>query len=188
MICGEFTDFGTAFYHSAVNYTSLGYGDLIDQGVESFHRSDSEGCTIVTIERHSPDRFSTGPLYMCPPRARGLAPSRVFLLYRTDNLLPTPPRIAPFWVSAEVLANNRGAKFTKTCRSRRNPLSGNNLQQIAASRFSPFCSLSLRSLREFAATCTTLLLRSGRFSMSVAATSSSAFRPRRRAISASATF
>jgi hypothetical protein len=29
MICGEFTDFGTALYHSAVNYTSLGYGDLI---------------------------------------------------------------------------------------------------------------------------------------------------------------
>ena len=29
MICGEFTDFRTAFYHSAVNYTSLGYGDLI---------------------------------------------------------------------------------------------------------------------------------------------------------------
>jgi hypothetical protein len=29
MVCGEFTDFGTAFYHSAVNYTSLGYGDLI---------------------------------------------------------------------------------------------------------------------------------------------------------------
>jgi Ion channel len=28
MICGEFTDFGTSFYHSAVNYTSLGYGDL----------------------------------------------------------------------------------------------------------------------------------------------------------------
>jgi hypothetical protein len=32
--------------------------------VESFHRSDSEDCTIVTIERHSPDGFSTGPLYM----------------------------------------------------------------------------------------------------------------------------
>src|SRR5437588_1874123 len=32
--------------------------------VESFHRSDSEGCTIVIIERHSPDRFSTGPLYV----------------------------------------------------------------------------------------------------------------------------
>jgi Ion channel len=29
MICGEFTDFGTAFYHSAVNYTSLGYGDFL---------------------------------------------------------------------------------------------------------------------------------------------------------------
>jgi hypothetical protein len=29
MICGEFSDFGTALYHSAVNYTSLGYGDLI---------------------------------------------------------------------------------------------------------------------------------------------------------------
>jgi hypothetical protein len=29
IICGEFPDFGTAFYHSAVNYTSLGYGDVI---------------------------------------------------------------------------------------------------------------------------------------------------------------
>lgn len=29
LMCGEFSDFGTAFYHSAVNYTSLGYGDLI---------------------------------------------------------------------------------------------------------------------------------------------------------------
>jgi hypothetical protein len=29
LICGEFADFGTAYYHSAVNYTSLGYGDLI---------------------------------------------------------------------------------------------------------------------------------------------------------------
>ncbi len=27
--CGEFSEFGTAFYHSAVNYTTLGYGDLI---------------------------------------------------------------------------------------------------------------------------------------------------------------
>lgn len=27
--CGEFADFGIAYYHSAVNYTSLGYGDLI---------------------------------------------------------------------------------------------------------------------------------------------------------------
>ena len=29
ILCGEFRDFGTAFYHSAVNYTSLGYGDVI---------------------------------------------------------------------------------------------------------------------------------------------------------------
>jgi hypothetical protein len=27
--CGEFHDFETAFYHSAVNYTSLGYGDIV---------------------------------------------------------------------------------------------------------------------------------------------------------------
>jgi hypothetical protein len=26
---GEFTDFATAFYHSAVNYTTLGYGDIV---------------------------------------------------------------------------------------------------------------------------------------------------------------
>jgi len=29
VICGEFSDFHTAYYHSAVNYTSLGYGDII---------------------------------------------------------------------------------------------------------------------------------------------------------------
>ena len=29
VICGEFQEFGTAYYHSAVNYTTLGYGDLI---------------------------------------------------------------------------------------------------------------------------------------------------------------
>jgi hypothetical protein len=28
-VCGEFSDFATAYYHSAVNYTSLGYGDII---------------------------------------------------------------------------------------------------------------------------------------------------------------
>lgn len=27
--CGEFRDLGTAYYHSAVNYTTLGYGDLL---------------------------------------------------------------------------------------------------------------------------------------------------------------
>ena len=29
VICGEFADFGTAYYHSAVNYTTLGYGDVL---------------------------------------------------------------------------------------------------------------------------------------------------------------
>jgi len=28
-LCGEFPHFGAAFYHSAVNYTSLGYGDVV---------------------------------------------------------------------------------------------------------------------------------------------------------------
>jgi hypothetical protein len=29
VICGEFQDFGSAYYHSAVNFTTLGYGDVI---------------------------------------------------------------------------------------------------------------------------------------------------------------
>jgi hypothetical protein len=29
LMCGEFQNFGFAFYHSAVNYTTLGYGDVI---------------------------------------------------------------------------------------------------------------------------------------------------------------
>jgi Ion channel len=29
VICGEFSEFGAAYYHSAVNYTTLGYGDVI---------------------------------------------------------------------------------------------------------------------------------------------------------------
>jgi hypothetical protein len=29
IVCGEFQEFGTAYYHSAVNYTTLGYGDFI---------------------------------------------------------------------------------------------------------------------------------------------------------------
>jgi hypothetical protein len=29
MMCGEFSAFGNAFDHSAVNYTSLGYGDVL---------------------------------------------------------------------------------------------------------------------------------------------------------------
>jgi hypothetical protein len=29
VLCGEFPAFGLAYYHSAVNYTTLGYGDVI---------------------------------------------------------------------------------------------------------------------------------------------------------------
>lgn len=29
VICGEFEGFGIAYYHSAMNYTTLGYGDVI---------------------------------------------------------------------------------------------------------------------------------------------------------------
>ena len=29
VICGEFHEFGLAYYHSAVNYTTLGYGDIV---------------------------------------------------------------------------------------------------------------------------------------------------------------
>jgi hypothetical protein len=29
IICGEFQQFGAAYYHSAVNYSTLGYGDMI---------------------------------------------------------------------------------------------------------------------------------------------------------------
>jgi hypothetical protein len=29
MLCGEFADFEAAYYHSAVNFTTLGYGDII---------------------------------------------------------------------------------------------------------------------------------------------------------------
>lgn len=29
LLCGEFIQFGGAFYHSATNYTTLGYGDVV---------------------------------------------------------------------------------------------------------------------------------------------------------------
>jgi hypothetical protein len=29
VLCGEFQELGIAYYHSAVNYTTLGYGDLL---------------------------------------------------------------------------------------------------------------------------------------------------------------
>jgi hypothetical protein len=33
MVCGEFQVFGTAYYHSAVNYTTLGYGECRDVAI-----------------------------------------------------------------------------------------------------------------------------------------------------------
>jgi hypothetical protein len=29
VLCGEFQEFGTAYHHLAVNYTTLGYGDVL---------------------------------------------------------------------------------------------------------------------------------------------------------------
>jgi hypothetical protein len=29
LLCGEFKDMGTSYYHSAVNFTTLGYGDVL---------------------------------------------------------------------------------------------------------------------------------------------------------------
>jgi hypothetical protein len=29
ILCGEFQEFGAAYYHSAVNYSTLGYGDVV---------------------------------------------------------------------------------------------------------------------------------------------------------------
>jgi len=36
MVCGEFSEFAGAYYHSAVNYTTLGYGDVIMTGSWKF--------------------------------------------------------------------------------------------------------------------------------------------------------
>src|SRR5438477_13174964 len=77
--------------------------------VESFHRSDSEGCTIVIIERHSPDRFSTGPLYIYVRSTRTrVGPLQSLLAVSNRSSSAYSSRTAPFWVSAEVLANHSG--------------------------------------------------------------------------------
>ncbi len=84
--------------------------DLLD------HIVALKGCTIVTIERHSPDRLSAGPLYMriyarsthsgsCPPESSCCI--EAIIVFR-----PALPRTAAPWVSAEVLANHRELHFT----------------------------------------------------------------------------
>jgi hypothetical protein len=86
--------------------------------VGSFQRSDSEGCTIVTIVRHSPDQLSNGPLYMCiyvrSTRTRARHPPESFCCIESIVVFtPTPPRTAVFCVSGEVLANYSHEEFHK---------------------------------------------------------------------------
>src|SRR6266566_6133654 len=76
--------------------------------VESSHRRDSAGCTIVTIERHSPDRSST-VLYICallahagwPPRESSccIEPIIVCLLHQEPPRLGSRPR---FWRTTQL--------------------------------------------------------------------------------------
>jgi hypothetical protein len=67
---------------------------------------DSARCTIVTIERPSPDRLSAGPYMYLRCRALGIAASGVFLVYRDDRIQAYSTRNRPAWVSADVLANH----------------------------------------------------------------------------------
>ncbi len=60
----------------------------------------------------------------------------------------------------ERLASKREIKFTKSCRSRRNPLKSSKLQQIEANRFFLHFSLFVCNLSELSSICTTFLLRS----------------------------
>jgi len=69
---------------------------------------------------------------------------------------PLRLRVVP---DRDHLLCKREIKFAKSCRSRRKALKSSKLKQKPASRFSPFCSLSIRNLRAFVATCTTFLLR-----------------------------
>ena len=74
--------------------------------VGSFHKSDSEGCTIVTIERHSSDRLSAGPSYMhiyARSARSGLAPLGSSCCTESIIVFTPPTRTAPFRASAEVL-------------------------------------------------------------------------------------
>ena len=99
--------------------------------VESFHRSDSDGCTII-IERPSPDRFSTGPLYICALYARSgsCPPESSCCIEAMIIFRPTPPRTAPLLVPAKVLAKHtlpiwRCTSFwTTTAHTRAPPYSG----------------------------------------------------------------
>jgi len=74
-----------------------------------FPKSESAGCTIVTIEPPSPDRLSADPSYMCVPHALGFLPFRVLVFMPNREIIlfrPTLPRTALFLVPAGVLANH----------------------------------------------------------------------------------
>jgi hypothetical protein len=72
---GEFSEFATAFYHSAVNFTSLGYGDIVmsekwrllgaleaANGVLMFGLSAGAMLSMINwmLQRHLPDGRPTG--------------------------------------------------------------------------------------------------------------------------------
>jgi hypothetical protein len=57
MICGEFQDFGAAYYHSAVNYSTLGYGDLIMSPSWKIARTTRGGRWITDVRGIDRDGF-----------------------------------------------------------------------------------------------------------------------------------
>jgi hypothetical protein len=74
------------------------------------------GCTIVTIERPSPDR-----LYMCAPSALGFLPSKVFALNRGDDRFQADStKNRPVLVSAEILATHTDVQVAEASMPHRN--------------------------------------------------------------------
>ena len=58
VLCGEFQYFGTAYYHSAVNYTTLGYGDVVmSQHVGDFTPDHSRQPTGCSCSEYQPQWF-----------------------------------------------------------------------------------------------------------------------------------
>src|SRR6266480_970531 len=85
--------------------------------VGSFLRSDLAGCTIVTIERPSPDRLSAGPyvyVYICALHAHsGSCHPESSCCIEAIIVFRSPlPRTAPSWISADVLANHNQNCFS----------------------------------------------------------------------------
>src|SRR5437773_8766021 len=83
-------------------------------------RNDSAGCTIVTIERPSPDRRSAGP-YICALYAHSgsYPPESSCCIEAIIVFRPALPRTAASWVSAEILANHKPAAQQRPGSNRR---------------------------------------------------------------------